>query len=170
MKKLIGATAVCALAVGLAIAPGAGAVKGGNGNGPNGTKGPKQVPGSVSVAVTPTTITSATTGVTATGNVGASSGCRSGRTVRFAYVNGSPRTTLPQMVVTGPNGDYTASLPKPTDTNPPTSSVILQATVDQAIRKVGSKKKGKKHKRGRQFLCMAITGQSAAIAIAPATP
>jgi hypothetical protein len=172
MKKLIGATAVCALAIGIAVAP-AGAVPG-NGHGQGGQgqvpKGAKQVPGTVSVNVTPTTITSTTTGVTASGNVSATSSCRKDRTVRFAYVNGTTVTSLPQTAVTGPNGDYTASLPKPTDTNPPTSSVTLRATVDQAFRKVGGKKKGKRAKRGRQFNCMEITGQSSAIAIAPAVP
>jgi hypothetical protein len=170
MRKLFGAAAVCALAVGLAVAP-AGAVPGnGHGNGNGNGHSPKQVPGTVSVNVTPTTVTSTTSNVTASGNVSATSSCRKDRTVRFAYVNGSTVTQLSQTAVTGPNGDYTAALPKPTDTNPPTSSVTLRATVDQAIRKVGSKKKGKKNKKGRQFNCMEVTGQSAAIAIAPVTP
>jgi len=165
MKKLVGATAACALAIGLVVAPGVGA-KSGNGNGHT----PKQVPGTVSVAVTPTTVTSTTTTLTASGNLFATSGCRKDRTVRFSYVNGSTVTPLSATVVTGPNGDYTATLPKPTDTNPPTSSVTLRVTVDQAFRKVGSKKKGKRNKKGRQFNCMAATGDSAAIAIAPAVP
>jgi len=173
MRKLVGATAVCAIAVGLAVVPGAGAVPGnGNGNGSSNGTGhtPKQVSGTVSVNVTPTTVTSTTTNVTASGNVFATSGCRKDRTVRFSYVNGTTVTPLATTVETGPNGDYTATLSKPTDTNPPTSSVILRATVDQATRKVGSKKKGKRNKRGRQFNCMEVSGQSAAIAIAPATP
>jgi hypothetical protein len=33
---------------------------------------------------------------------------------------------------------------------------------------VGSKKKGKKHKKGRAFNCLQLTGDSAPIAIAPA--
>jgi hypothetical protein len=163
MKKLLGATAVCAAAIGLVVAPGAGAAKGGIPN-----VGPKQVPGTVSVAVTPTTVTSTTTTVTATGNVFANSSCRKDRTVRFAYVNGTTVTALSQTAVTGPNGDYTVTLPKPTDTNPTTSSVTLRATVDQAFRKVGGKKKHKRNKKGRQFNCMEASGTSGAIAIAPA--
>lgn len=160
MRKLLGASAMCALAIGLVVAPGAGAVK-----------APKQVSGTVSVAVTPTTVTSTTTTLTATGNVASSSGCRKDRTVRFAYVNGTTVTALSQTAVTGPNGDYTATaLPKPTDTNPPTSSVTLRATVDQQFRQVGGKKKHKRNKKGRQFNCMELTGQSAPITIAPATP
>lgn len=149
------------MAIGLVVAPGAIA-----------KKGPKQVPGTVSVLVTPTTITATTMTVTATGNVAASSSCRKDRTVHFSYVNSTTGavTPLAQTAVTGPNGDYTAVLPKPTDTNPPTASVVLRATVDQSIRKVGSKKKGKKNKKGRQFLCMEITGQSSPLTIAPATP
>src|SRR5262245_48109233 len=141
MKKAIGATVACALAIGVAVAPGAGAVPGG-GHGPQGPKPPKgdkQVFGTVRVAVTPTTITSTTTGVTASGNVLATGSCRKDRTVHFAYVYGTtvpPTVTmLSQTAVTGPNGDYTAPLPKPTDpsltppiTNPPTSSVVLRAT------------------------------------------
>jgi hypothetical protein len=164
MRRIISAAAVCAMAVGLVAAPGV-IAKGG-------PKGPKQVPGTVSVNVTPTTIIATTTTVTATGNVAASSSCRKDRLVRFAYVNGTTGvvTPLAQTATTGPNGDYTAVLPKPTDTNPPTSSVLLRATVDEQIRKVGSKKKGKKKKKGRQFVCMTVTGDSGPIAIAPATP
>jgi hypothetical protein len=161
MRRIISATAVCAMAIGLVAAPGVVA-----------KAPPKQVPGTVSVNVTPTTITATTTTVTATGNVAASSSCRKDRLVRFAYVNGTTGvvTPLATTAITGPNGDYTAVLPKPTDTNPPTSSVTLRATVDQSVRKVGSKKKGKKHKKGRQFVCMEVTGQSGPIAIAPTPP
>jgi hypothetical protein len=74
------------------------------------------------------------------------------------------------MTTTGSNGKYAVTVPKPTDTNPPTASVVLRATVDQAIRKVGSKKKGKKSKKGRRFDCLQLTGDSGPIAIAPATP
>ncbi len=58
MKKLLGAAAVCALAVGLVAAPGAGAVK-----------ATKQVGGTVTVSATPTTIDPTTTAVNVTGNV-----------------------------------------------------------------------------------------------------
>lgn len=152
MRKFITAIAVSALAVGLTAAPGAIA-----------KKGPKQVSGTVTVVPSPTTITPATTTVTVNGNVWASSGCRKDRTVRFAYVNGSTVTPLAETAVTRSNGDYTAVLPKPADAAPAT--VTLRATVDQTIRKVGSKKKGKKTKKGRQFNCLEISGQSGPLTI-----
>jgi hypothetical protein len=176
MKKLFSAAVVCALAVGLTVAPGATAVKPPHAGGPNAPKGgpksPKQVPGTISVLVVPSTITSTTTTVTASGNVGASSGCRKDRTVRFAYVNSSTGAVTPlvETVLTGPNGDYNAVLPKPADTPPAT--VVLQATVDQEFRKVGSRKskKGKRTKRGRQFDCMQITGQSSPLTLPAPAP
>lgn len=157
MRKLIAASAACALVVGLTVAPGAIAK--------NGPKGPKQVSGAVTVLVAPTTITPTTTTVTATGNVSASSSCRKDRTVRFSYVNSGTGavTPLAETAVTGPNGDYTAVLPKPADAPPAT--VTLRATVDLSIRKVGSKKKGKKAKKGRQFTCLEATGQSSALTV-----
>jgi len=159
MKKLISASAVCALAVAAVAVPSA-----------LGVKSAKQVGGTVSVAVTPTTVDATTTTVIASGGVASNSGCKKGRTVHFAYVNGTTVGPEVGMTTTGSNGKYTATLPKPTDTNPPTASVVLRATLDQAIRKVGSKKKGKKTKKGRRFDCLQITGDSAPIAIAPATP
>jgi hypothetical protein len=170
MRKIISAIAVSALVLGLVVAPGVIAKPGAKG--PKGPKGPKQVSGTVSVLVTPSTISATTATVTATGNVSASSSCRKDRTVRFAYVNPmtGAATPLTETAVTRSNGDYSAVLPKPADTNPPTASVVLRATVDQQIRKVGSKKKGKKQKRGRQFVCMAITGDSSPLTIAPAAP
>jgi hypothetical protein len=160
MKKLISACAVCAVAVGVVAVPNA-----------LGVKSPKQVNGTVGVNVTPSTFTTGDTAVTTatvSGNVAASSGCRKDRTVHFAYVNGATVTPLAETAITGPNGDYTATVPRPTDTNPPTSSVTLRATVDALTRKVGSKKKGKKAKKGRAFNCLQITGDSAPITIAPA--
>ena len=159
MRKLISACAVCAMAVGLVVAPGA-----------LGKKGTKNVGGTVSVSVTPSTFTTGDTTVTTatvSGNVASSSNCRKDRTVRFAYVNGTTVTPLAATAVTRPNGDYTATVPRPADTNPPTTSVALRATVDAAIRKVGSKKKGKKTKKGRAFNCLAITGDSAAVTLTP---
>lgn len=156
MRKLINAGAVCAVAVGLVAVPNA-----------LGVKSAKQVGGTVSVSTTPTTVDATTTTVTASGSVASNSGCRKDRTVRFAYVNGATVTPLAETAETKGNGSYTATLPKPTDTNPPTTSVVLRATVDSAIRKVGSKKKGKKTKKGRAFNCLQITGDSAPIAIAP---
>jgi hypothetical protein len=162
MKKLISACAVCAVAVGLVAVPNA-----------LGVKSAKQVGGTVSVNVTPTTFTTGDTNVTTatvSGNVASSSGCKKDRTVHFAYVNGATVTPLAETATTKGNGAYTATVPKPTDTNPPTTSVVLRATVDQTIRKVGSKKKGKKTKKGRAFNCLTFSGDSAPIAIAPATP
>jgi hypothetical protein len=148
MKKLLGAAAVCALTVGLVAAPGASAVK-----------SPKQVSGTVSVSVTPSPIPSSATTVTATGNLSSNSGCRKDRLVHFAWVSGATVVPLGPAfdVETGPNGNYTATLPRPTDPpfTPPTT-VALQATVDFAVRKVGSKKKGKKDKPGRKFHCLRI--------------
>ena len=154
MKKLLGGAAVCALTVGLVAAPGASAVK-----------APKQVSGTVSVSATPTTITPTTTSVTASGNVASNSGCRKDRIVRFAYVNGTTVTPLAETAETRSNGNYSVVLPKPTDLAPAT--VLLRATVDQQVRKVGSKKKGKKAKKGRKFNCLQLTADSSALTITP---
>jgi hypothetical protein len=160
MTRLFSAAAVCALAVGLTVAPSGVAKKG--------PKGPKMVGGTVSVFVTPTTITPTTLTVAASGNVKANSNCRKDRLVRFSYVNSATLgvTPLAQTAETRSNGDYSVVLPKPTDAPP--AGVVLQATVDQQFRKVGSKKrkKGKKVKKGRQFNCMQLTGQSTQLAIA----
>jgi hypothetical protein len=159
MKKLISACAVCAVAVGLVVVPSA-----------FGVKSPKIVGGSVTVGYSPSTITSTTSSVAASGNVAASSGCRKGRTVHFAYVNGTTVTPLAVVAATRPNGDYTASLPKPTDTNPPTASVVLRVTVDPATRTVGGRKKGRRTKKGRAFNCLQLTADSTPIAIAASSP
>jgi hypothetical protein len=159
MRKLVSACAVCAVAVGLVAVPGA-----------LGVKSAKQVGGTVTVGVTPTTVDSTTTTLAASGGVASNSGCKKDRTIHFAYVNGATVTPLAETAETKNNGSYTATVPKPTDTNPPTSSVVLRATVDPVTRKVGSKKKGKKTKKGRRFDCLTFSGDSAPIAIAPATP
>jgi hypothetical protein len=159
MKKLISTCAVCALGVAAVAVPSA-----------LGVKSAKQVGGTITVNVTPTTVDATTTSVSASGGVASNSGCKKDRTIHFAYVNGA--TVGPEIgtTITGSNGTYTATLPKPTETNPPTASVVLRATVDQVTRKVGSKKKGKKTKKGRRFDCLQITGDSGPIAIAPVTP
>jgi hypothetical protein len=156
MKKLISACAVCAVSVGLVAVPSA-----------LGVKSAKQVGGTVSVSVTPTTVDATTTTLAASGTVASNSGCKKDRTVHFSYVNGATVTPLVETATTKGNGSYTATLPKPTDTNPPTTSVVLRATVDPVTRKVGSKKKGKKTKKGRVFNCLTFSGDSAPIAIAP---
>jgi hypothetical protein len=158
MKKLISACAVCAVSVGLVAVPSA-----------LGVKSAKQVGGTVSVSVTPTTVDATTTTLAASGTVASNSGCKKDRTVHFSYVNGATVTPLAETATTKGNGSYTATLPKPTDTNPPTTSVVLRATVDPVTRKVGSKKKGKKTKKGRVFNCLTFSGDSGPIAIAPAT-
>jgi hypothetical protein len=157
MKKLISACAVCAVSVGLVAVPNA-----------LGTKSVKQVGGTVSVSVTPTTVDATTATLAASGSVASNSGCKKDRTVHFAYVDGATVTPLVETASTKGNGSYSATLPRPAATNPPTSSVVLRATVDPLTRKVGSKKKGKKHKKGRVFNCLQLTGDSAPIAIAPA--
>ena len=157
MKKLISAGAVCAVAVGLVAVPNA-----------LGVKSAKQVGGTVTVSATPTTIDATTASVNASGSVASNSNCKKDRTVHFAYVNGATVTPLAETATTKGNGSYAATLPKPTDTNPPTTSVVLRATVDPLTRKVGSKKKGKKTKKGRAFSCLTFSGDSAPIAIAPA--
>jgi hypothetical protein len=156
MRKLITAIAMGALAGGLVAAPSALAVK-----------APKPVSGTVTVVPTPTTITPTTTTVAVEGNVAANSSCRKDRTVHFSYVNADTLvvTPLAETAVTGSNGDYTAVLPKPADAAP--ASVILRATVDQVTRKVGSAKKGKKDKKGRQFNCLELTGDSAPLTVSP---
>jgi hypothetical protein len=157
MKKFLGAAAACALVVGLVVVPGAGAVK-----------APKQVGGTVSANVTPNPIPATATMVTASGNVASNSGCRKLRTVRFAWVNGAVVTSLGVTALTGSNGNYTAMLPKPTDTPPAT--VLLRVTVDQEFRKVGSKKKGRKEKKGRKFNCLERTADSAPITLEVPVP
>ena len=155
MRKLMLSIAMGVLAVGLVAVPIATA-----------KKGPKPVAATVSVTPTPTTITSATPTVTVTGNVKANSSCRKDRTVRFAYVNTVTGgvTPLAETAVTESNGDYTVILPKPTDAGPAT--VIVRATLDQVTRKVGSKKKGKKDKKGRRFDCLTATADSAPLTVA----
>lgn len=160
MKKLISACAVCAMAVGLVAVPSA-----------LGVKSAKQVGGTVSVAVTPSSFTTGdptVTSATVSGNVASNSSCRKDRTVHLYWVSNGVVGPEVGSAVTRSNGDYTATVPKPTDTNPPTTSVVLRATVDQVTRKVGSKKKGKKTKKGRRFDCLALTGDSAPVTIAPA--
>jgi hypothetical protein len=165
MRRIISAGAVCAMAIGLVVAPSA-----------VGKAAPKQVSGAVSVLVSPNPVPFTTTVVTASGNVAASSSCRKDRTVRFQYVNTRTGAVEPLAVtaVTRSNGDYTASLPRPAVPTPPATlpqTYVLQATVDQTERKVGSKKKGKKKKRGRQFICLQVSGQSSPVTFsAPPAP
>jgi hypothetical protein len=154
MRKLVSACALCAIAVGVVAVPSA-----------MGVKTTKEVSGTVSVTVTPNPVPATTTSVTASGNVATSSSCRKDRTVTFAYSPAGPDLSA-ITATTRPNGDYTATLPTPT-----TTGATLQVTVvDGGLRKVGSKKKGKKSKKGRQFHCAAIgPTASAPITLTPAT-
>jgi hypothetical protein len=159
MKKLLGAAAVCALTVGLVAAPGASAVK-----------STKQVTSTVTVSATPTTIAPTTTAVNVTGNVLANSSCRKNRTVTFAYVTGGVAgpnvTTTPTPVVTGPNGDFSATLPPPSPLVDGTTQV--RATVLETLRtkviKGKHKGAGKGKKKGavkkRKFNCLQGSGDS----------
>lgn len=157
MKKLLGAGVVCALTVGLVVAP-ASAVK-----------STKDVVSTVTASATPTTIDPATTAVNVTGNVQANSSCRKDRPVSFAYVNGTtvtPVTPTSGPTVTGPNGDFSATLPPPSTAADGT--VVVRATVETALRtkKVHGKKKGagKGKKKGaikkRKFNCLGDSGDS----------
>ena len=158
MRKLITAIGVGALAVSLSAAP---AVIGKPG--PKGPKGAKNVGGTISVTATPSTIDAATTTVAVSGNLKANSSCRKNRTVRFSYTDAGGTTALVETAVTRPNGDFSATLPKPATTGPATAT--LNATVDEAVRKTKGSSKGKKkgHKKGKakKFNCLETTGTAA---------
>lgn len=145
MKKLISAAAVCTVAVGLVAVPGA-----------LGVKSTKQVPTTVSVNVTPTTIAHDGS-VTASGDVLSNSSCRKDRTVSLQWVDSVLNTPVgaPTTTTSGPSGKYSTSVTAPATAG----TYTLQATVPPpaVIRKVGSKKKGKKTKRGRRFSCNPTT-------------
>ncbi len=142
MRRIISASAMCALAIGLVVAPGA-----------IGKAGPKQVSGGVSVLVSPNPVPSTATSVTASGNVGASSSCRKDRTIRFQYVNTATGAVEPLAVttVTGPNGDYSATLPRPAAPTPPATlpqTYVVQATVDQADAQGRKQEEGQEEEEG----------------------
>jgi hypothetical protein len=149
MRKLCSAIVVGLLATSLAIAATAFA---------KGPKSPKQAVGSVSLVATPSTLGAVDAATTVTGNLKSNSGCRKDRIVRFAYSGSSGTAQLAPTAETGSNGDFSAVLPRPADAAPAT--VTLQVSVDQADRKVGSKKKGKKSKKGRKIVCLATSGQT----------
>jgi hypothetical protein len=155
MKKLISAAVVCGLAIGLVAVPSA-----------LGVKSPKLVVGTASVGVSSSPLPDSTTTENVTGNVATSSSCRKGRTVHFSWVAGGVPTEVGS-AVTGSSGDFNATVPRPTQTSTTTSSVILRTTVDQVTRTVGSKKKGKKTKKGRPFVCLSISAD-VPVALEPA--
>jgi hypothetical protein len=159
MRKLISAAALCAVAVGLVAAPGA-----------LGVVQTKLVGGSVSVGETPNPLSDLTPNVASTGNVASNSNCRRFRTVRFSWVNATTNaviSTAPETTLTNVNGDYSASVTRPGTTSTSTSSVKLRASVDQEFRKIGSKKKGRKNKKGRRFNCLSIIADSSPITLEP---
>ena len=78
----------------------------------------------------------------------ANSSCRKNRTVRFSYVDTAGTTVLTETAVTGPNGDYSVTLPKPTTTGPAT--VTLIATVDEAVRTHQGSVEGEGQEEGSQ--------------------
>jgi len=157
MRKLVTASVVCALAIGLTAVPGA-----------IGKKSVKQVQSFVTLSATPASdpTTGATTDVTVSGNVKANSSCRKNRTVHFAYLIGGiagPEVGTP--ATTRSNGDFSATLP-PSPLVDGTAQV--RATVDQTPRtkKIKGKKKGanKGKKKGktkkRKFNCLSGYGDS----------
>jgi len=152
MTKLISAGAVCAVAVGLVAVPSA-----------LGVKSTKQVATSVTVSVTPTTATTGSA-VKASGNVSSNSSCQKSRTVELAWVDTATSVATPAGTATtkGGSGKYDADLTAPSAAG----TYTLQATVTGPVtRKVGSKKKGQKTKKGRQFSCLA----SSAVNSSPVT-
>ena len=161
MRKLISATVVCALAVGLAVAPSAIA-----------KKTVKQVVSTVTVSAAPTSdAVGATAAVNVTGNVKANSSCRKNRTVHFAYVTGGVAgAEVGAPVTTGPNGDFSATLPPPSPLVDGAAQV--RATVDETLRTkvIKGKKKGanKGKKKGatnkRKFNCLSGFGDTNAFA------
>ena len=159
MRKLISAAAVCAVAVGLVAVPNALAVA-----------GPKPVLGTVTVGESPNPLADTQTTVAVTGNVASNSSCRKFRTVNFDWVVGAnaPVDAVPATTVTGPNGDFSASLQRPPATSATASSVILRVTVDQAFRKIGGKKKSRREKlKGRKFDCRTIGPADTTVNLVP---
>lgn len=169
MRKLVAAGVVCALAVGLTAVPGAVA-----------KKTVKQVTSHVTVLATPTSDTTpgATTAVNVSGNVKANSSCRKNRTIRFFYViGGVVGTEVGTPVITGPNGDFSATLPPP-DPLVDGNNTQVRAVVDETLRTkvIKGKKKGanKGKKKGaikkRKFNCLEGFGDSNVFATSDAIP
>jgi hypothetical protein len=165
MKRLIGATAACALAIGLVVTP-AGAVK-----------STKQVASTVTVSATPTTIDPTISAVNVTGNVKANSSCRKNRTVHFFYLtNGVVGPEVGTPATTRSNGDFSATLSPPSTAADGTTQV--RAVVEQALRTkvIKGKKKGagKGKKKGaikkRKFNCLEGTGDSNVLTVSDGLP
>ena len=93
----------------------------------------------------------------------ANSSCRKNRTVRFSYVDAAGTTALTETAVTGPNGDYSATLPKPTTTGP--ASVTLMA--DRGPRRSArtraprrARRRATRRARPRSSTASSVTGQT----------
>jgi ABC-type transport system substrate-binding protein len=166
MRKLISASAVCAVAIGLVVVSGAGAVS-----------STKQVPSTVTVSATPTTIDPTTTAVNVTGNVLANSSCRKDRTVHFFYVtSGTAGAEVGTPATTRSNGDFSATLPPPSTAADGTTQV--RAIVDETLRTkiIKGKKKGagKGKKKGvikkRKFDCLQGSGDSNVLTVSDGLP
>lgn len=157
MKRLIGATAVCALAIGLVVTP-AGAVK-----------STKQVASTVTVSATPATIDPTTAAVNVTGNVKANSSCRKNRTMHFFYLtNGVVGPEVGTPATTGSNGDFSATLPPPSTAADGTTQV--RAVVEQGLRTKVIKGKKKGANKKRKFNCLEGTGDSNVLTVSDGLP
>lgn len=169
MRKFLTASAICALAVGLTVAPGAVAK----------TK-TKSVTSTVTLSATPanTGTGGATANVSVSGNVQANSSCRKNRTVHLYYVVGGVEgAEVGTPVVTGPNGDFKATLPAPSPLTDSTSTLV-RAKVDQTFRTKVIKGKNKGASKGKKngkvkktkFNCLAGTGDSNVFATSDGLP
>ena len=154
MKRLISVGAVCAVTVAAVAAPSA-----------LGVKSTKQVASSVTVDVTPNPVV-AGGAATGSGTVSSNSNCRKDRTVALEWVDGSSVATPAGSAETKGSGKYTADLTAPAVAG----TYTLRATVQGPVtRKVGSKKKGKKTKKGRRFSCNAsLPTSSGPVTVSPA--
>ena len=154
MKRLISACAVCAVAVAAVAAPSA-----------LGVKSTKQVASSVTVDVTPNPVVAGGK-ATGRGTVSSNSNCQKDRTVVLEWVDASSVATPAGSAQTNGSGKYKADLTAPAVAGTYTLRATVQGPV---IRKVGSKKKGQKTKKGRQFSCNAsLPTSSGAVTVNPA--
>lgn len=143
MRKMITVGAACAVAVAVAVVPGAAAKS------PN-AKGPK--PSALTVVVSsPVTANGA---VTVTGNLKAKQSCRKNRTAHVGFTGSG----TPVDVTTRPNGDFTATLTAPATAG----AYALNVSVDAAVRKTKAKgtNKGKGKKKGHKVNCAAVTSDT----------
>ena len=150
MRKLISAAAVCAVATGLAMVPGAVA-----------KAPPKTVAAAITVSESPNPVTAGTP-VAASGNVASKITCAKYRTVTLEWVDATLTATPAGTATTGPNGAYSTTVTAPTTAG----SYTLRATITEVDRKVGGKHK--KTKKGRRFVCSGATGSTGTVTVDPA--